>query len=291
VRPTYTRTFRVRHYECDAYAHVNNANYLRYMQETAFDASAAVGYDMACYAAMGHHWLVRETDIEYLRPLSYGDSVQVKTWVSDFRRASSRRDYELRVLSSGELVARAHTEWVFVDSATSRPVSIPREMMEAFLPNETSEPAPARDRFPEPPPPPPGVFKVQRRVAWQDIDSAGHVNNAVYLAYVEDCGMQVVAAHGWPLARMWAEGFAIIARRNRVKYLQPARMDDELELATWASEVKRVSATRHYTITRVSDGALLARVDTLGVWVDLTTRQPIRIPPMFIANFAPNLVD
>ena len=43
------RTFRVRYYECDAYGHVNHANYLRYMQETAFDASAAVGYEIARY--------------------------------------------------------------------------------------------------------------------------------------------------------------------------------------------------------------------------------------------------
>ena len=41
------RAFRVRQYECDPYGHVNHANYLRYMQEAAFDASAAVGYDFA----------------------------------------------------------------------------------------------------------------------------------------------------------------------------------------------------------------------------------------------------
>ena len=38
---THTRTFRIRHYECDRYGHVNNANYIRYMQEAAMDASAA----------------------------------------------------------------------------------------------------------------------------------------------------------------------------------------------------------------------------------------------------------
>jgi acyl-CoA thioester hydrolase len=72
---THVRTFRVRHYECDAYGHLNYANYLRYMQEAAFDATAAAGYDLARYEAMGRRWLVRETDIEYLRPLRYGDSV------------------------------------------------------------------------------------------------------------------------------------------------------------------------------------------------------------------------
>ncbi len=44
--PFLERAFRVRSYECDGYGHVNHANYLRYMQEAAFDASAAAGYDL-----------------------------------------------------------------------------------------------------------------------------------------------------------------------------------------------------------------------------------------------------
>ena len=286
---THVRTFRVRHYECDAYGHVNYANYLRYMQEAAFDASAAAGYDLSRYEVMGRHWLVRETDIEYLRPLRYGDSVQVKTWVVDFRRIRSRRAYEFRRVGSGELVARAHTDWVFLDSATWRPAPIPPEMMAAFFPEGLPDPAPPRPRFPSAPPPPPGVFRLRRRVEWRDIDTAQHVNNAAYLAYLEDCGVQVAAAHGWPMSRMQAEGFAIVARRHRIEYRQPAALDDELELATWISDVKRATAIRHYTVTRVGDGALLARARTLWVWVDQKTGRPIRIPGAFLADFAPNI--
>ena len=73
------RAFRVRHYECDAYGHVNHVNYLRYMQEAAMDASAAAGYGVARYEELGRLWFVRETDISYLHPLRYGDTVIVKT--------------------------------------------------------------------------------------------------------------------------------------------------------------------------------------------------------------------
>ena len=45
----HTRSFRVRYYECDAHNHLNNANYLKLMQEAAFEASAAVGYDRQKY--------------------------------------------------------------------------------------------------------------------------------------------------------------------------------------------------------------------------------------------------
>ena len=284
---THVRTFQVRYYECDAYGHLSRPNYLRYMQEAAFDASAASGYGPARYAAMGCHWLVRETDIEYLHPLRYGDTVQVKTWVADFRRVRSRRAYEFRLVESGEVVAQAHTDWTFLDSATGRPAPIPPELVAAFFPEGAPEAPPPRQRFPSASPPP-GAFKLRRRVEWQDIDSMQHVNNAVYLAYVEDCGVQAAAAYGWPLARLGAQGAAIAAQRHWIEYLEPAVLDDELELATWVSDVKQASATRHTTITRVRDGALLAQAHTLWVWVDVATGETRRIPPAFLADFAPN---
>jgi len=285
---THVRTFRVRHYECDAYGYVKYANYLNYVQEAAFDASAAAGYDLARYEAMGRHWLVRETDIEYLYPLRYGDSVQVKTWVADFRRVRSRRAYELRLAGSGGLVARAHTDWVFLDSATGRPAAIPPAMMAAFFPEGVPEQAPPRSRFPSAPPPPPGVFRLRRRVEWRDIDTAQHVNNAVYLAYLEECEVQAAATHGWPQARMRTEGFAVVARRHQIEYRQPGVLGDELELATWVSDVEDATAVRHYTVARVSDGALLARARMLWGTVDVKTEQPIRIPDAFLADLAPN---
>jgi acyl-CoA thioester hydrolase len=88
---TYTRNFRLRYYECDASGHLNSANYLRYMQETAFDASAAAGYDVNRCARLQRHWLIRESQVEYLLPLRYNQRVDVTTWIADFRRVTSRR--------------------------------------------------------------------------------------------------------------------------------------------------------------------------------------------------------
>lgn len=285
------RTFRIRFYECDAYGHVNHANYLRYMQEAAFDASTAAGYDFSRYDEINRFWLIRETDINYLRPLTYGDSVVVKTWVLDFRRVRSRRAYELRDLATGEVVAQATTEWIFLNSQSLRPVTIPAEMVDAFFPDGPPIEVPPREPFPKAPAPPPGVFKLRRWVEWRDIDGAQHVNNANYLAYFEECSVQVARAYGWPMARMMEAGFGIVARRYRIEYRQPAVQDDELELATWVSDVKRATAVRHYTVRKAGDGALLARAHALWVWVDLATGRPIRIPADFIADFAANIVE
>lgn len=283
------RAFRVRHYECDAYGHVNHANYLRYMQEAALDASAAAGYDIGWYDDHQRQWLIRETAITYLKPLTYGDTVIVKTWVQDFHRVRSRRAYELRRAGDGDVVARASTDWVYLDTAALRPVTVPDEMIAAFIPEGLPNTRTRREAFAAQPAPPPGVYTMRRRVEWHDVDTAQHVNNANYLAYLEECSIRVSAAFGWPMARMKAEGFGVVTRTYHLEYKQPAVLDDELIITTWVSNVKRSTATRHYTITCAADGALLVRANVQWVWVDLATGRPLRIPDAFATDFAPNI--
>ncbi|MCA0456590.1 MAG: acyl-CoA thioesterase [Chloroflexi bacterium] len=288
---THIATFKVRHYECDAQGHLNNANYARYMEEAAFEASAAVGYDKARYDAMGFLWLAYETGIEYLHPVVYGDTLEVKTWVGDFRRVRSRRFYEFRKASDDTLVATANTDWVYLEAATERPTIVPPELIHAFAPEGITEPAPPRGKFPTPPPQPAGTFTLRRRVEWRDIDTAGHVNNAVYFNYIEDCGMQVANHFGWPLARSREAGWAAVAREHHIEYKHPALLDDELTISTWVAAATRASADRFYRITRPRDNLLLAQARTRWVWVDLQTGRPIRIPPDFLSDFATNIAQ
>lgn len=283
--------FRVRFYECDAYGHVNHTNYLRYMQEAAFAASAAVGYDFARYRALASHWLVVQTGITYLAPLRYNDIVVVKTWVSDFRRATSRRRYELRIEGSGEMAAEGYSDWIYIDDARRRPQRIPAEMAAAFSPPSGLPAGEEREPFPDFPPPPRGKFRMRRRVRWSEIDGAGHMNNAAYLALLEDCAMALMAERGWPAARLHAAGLGIVARSYRLQYVAPALLDDELEIATWVSGVKRTSATRHYEVRRPADGRLLLRAQALWVCVDLQKGRPVRIPEGFMVAFADNVSD
>ena len=274
----HTSFFRVRQYECDAYGHLNNVNYVRYLQEAILEANASV--TLAPLTAPG--WRTRRLDIEYLRPARYGDTVELQVSALGGEAEFVRRACEFRLAGSGDLVAQATLEAMPVDTVSGQPVDLSQTRQD-----EQPDPAAA---LPALPPPPPGVFSVRHRVTWGDLDMTRRVGDATLLSYVETCGFGVIAAHHWPAARMAAEGFAIILRRHQMENLRAAALDDELAIATWVSNVQRASATRHYTIRRVTDGALLTRVDTLGVWVDLTTGRPIRIPADFLADFAPNRV-
>lgn len=284
----FQRVFRIRHYECDTYGHLNNVNYVRYMQEAALDASADVGWTVERYQSIGCQWLIRETDIDYLQPLLWNDEVRITTYVIDFRRVQSRRRYEFHRVSDGELVARADTNWVFINTETLRPTSIPDEMVHDFAPDGLPEIEPT-EKFPDAPVQPEGVFSIQKRVEWRDIDTMGHVNNAAYMNYCEDISTQVGRGLGWSMQRMLDEGFALVMRHFRILYLEPAMLDDLVEVKTWFSDLKRASAIRHYQLQRISDARLLAKARALVVCFNLEKQRIVRVPQHFVQDFITNM--
>lgn len=113
----------------DENAHVNNVEYVRWMQEAAIAHSDAAGCTAATVAD-GAAWFVRSHRIEYLRPVNAGETVEVFTWVEGVRRASSVRKYEM--MRRSEQIARGETDWVYVDAASGRPKSIPEHVAGLF---------------------------------------------------------------------------------------------------------------------------------------------------------------
>ena len=284
---THSRAFRVRYYECDPYGCVTEANYVRYMEEAAFAASAAAGYGVGRYASLDRLWVVYETEIEYLQPLYYDDRVEVKTWVQDFRRVRSRRAYEFRLADSEQLVARAVTDWVYLQLSTLRPVVIDDEMKAVFFPEGPPQSRPTRRRVPPVPAPPAGAFRWQRRVEWRDLDGAGHVNNAVYVDYIQEGWRRMMAAQGWPQERLRAEGIVLRARRQHLEYKAAALLDEDLEVETWLSEATADSVLCHAAIRRASDGRLVLRGRTLYVALEAEGQGPAVLPVNLSADLGP----
>ncbi|MGE5221488.1 MAG: acyl-CoA thioesterase [Omnitrophica WOR_2 bacterium] len=287
---TFKETYSVRYYECDRYEHVNNAVYLRYLQETSLRAFAAAGYGVHRHQSQGKQWWAEKIDFEYLSPLRYADTFELYAYPLGMASTHILFGYEFRRPVTGELAARARALYEFQDIDTCKPALIPLDLHNFYFPDGNSQPEAVRLEFPPAPPAPVGVFRSHSSVAWQDINANLQVDPATILAYVEECGMQVIAAHRWPLERMLSDGFTILLRRNQIHSIRTARLGDELEFATWASDVKRATATRHYQVTRLEDGALIAQVHSLGVWINLETGLPMRVPALFLKDFDPNIV-
>lgn len=282
----FNTVFRVRHDECDAYGHVYNANYLRYMQEAGIRASEDAGYDMAFFAASDRMWLVRRTHITFLRPTRMGEELEVTTWIRNLGRVRATRAYEVRAGGDGQLVAKADTDWAFLEASTGKPARIPSELARLMAPDDVVVKGQAADAFPDLPPLAEAPFRANRQVAWGDVDPQRHLNNAVYLDYITDVAIEAGAHFGWDLDRCEAAGLAFIFSEQWIDYKQPAHFGDSLELVTWLSQMRRTTGLRHYTIRRLSDSAELAIGHSRWVCMDQATMRPVRLPDPFLADFA-----
>lgn len=118
--------------EIDGVGHVNNIEYLRWMQHAAVAHSTAQGWPSKAYHELGQGWVVRSHFIEYLVPAFSGDEIVVRTWVADMKRVTSMRRYELLRMADGKQLAIASTNWAFVRFATLQPCRVPAEVLNAF---------------------------------------------------------------------------------------------------------------------------------------------------------------
>ncbi|NIM95081.1 MAG: hypothetical protein GTO18_15385 [Anaerolineales bacterium] len=277
----YVYPFRVRFQECNAYGVVDSIHYLYYMQEAFMSHAAESGYTFESELARGRGWLIRETKIQYLQPLRYWDTVDVKMRMGELRRASLVRNYEFSVQGSEELVARAWSEFVCVDVETQRPTPIPEDVIAVFFPEGRLAAHSARKRYPKPPPPN-KVFQIQERVEWRDLDMQQHVNNCTYMSYMQTAGVEFGAAIGWPGQEV-LKRYVLAMSSSHVQYQRQAAIGDEIEISSYISDVGSSSFSRHDTISLMGNGATLARGHSRWVWLGAESLMPRRIPAEFLA--------
>ena len=310
----YTYNLRVRSYECDSLGHVNNAVYQQYLEEAAVSASSDVGFGLAWYRARGEAWVVRDMTLEYLYPAIAGDELSVTTWISTIGRVRGNREYEIRRLGGpdsnfhfgaedhagrhalasddsavdpanesapdhpGQIIARGTANWVYVNVETGRPTPFPKESVPAFDPNGKSVTKPLAL-------PAKGIsaatYRWEHDIRHYELDSNNHVNNAIYLHWLEEAKYRAVIEVGWPPERMLEHGFSIVQIRHDTHYLLPAFYPGTVEITSRFYELRHASGTWEHEIRRASTGELLLRNYSTGTYLG-PNRRPVRPPKEFI---------
>jgi len=129
-------------------------------------------------------------------------------------------------------------------------------------------------------------YKTQLRVRHYELDTLGHVNNAVYQNYLEQAAIEHLEQFGFSLQRYRELGGVFVMRRMAIEYLRPSLAGDTLEIVTWIDNMGRARTIRHYEIYRQGEDAPLVTAEALWVWVDLEKMRPKPIPKVFLELFA-----
>ena len=125
-------------------------------------------------------------------------------------------------------------------------------------------------------------FEYPITVQPSDIDGLGHVNNVVYLRW-----MQEVAGAHWEAAAPAELRSRVVwvVVRHEIDYKAPAFVGERLLVRTWVGEPTAATWERFIEISRVEDGKLLARGRSIYAALDPATGRPRRVDAMLQAPF------
>ena len=126
-------------------------------------------------------------------------------------------------------------------------------------------------------------FEMTVSVLPADIDEQNHVNNTVYLRWVQE----VATAHWRAIASGEAqENIGWVVLRHEIDYKAPAAFGDQIMLRTWVGKATRVTFERFTEIRRNGDGQLLSKARTLWCPINAQTSRPARVPAEVRAQFS-----
>jgi acyl-ACP thioesterase len=212
--------FRVRFDEATPNGLVRTSALLRYAADLAWVHSGQRGFGRSWYAERGLAWVVRGVELDVLLPVGHGDELVGMTEAVAARKVIARRRTVLAT-GAGQVAARLMVDWALT-TRDGVPTRIPAVFATVFTMPETTF-APIRVRVT--PPDDGSTSIVELVVRPHELDPMGHVNNAVYVDWVEEA----IRATG-------ADGVAAvdsIPRRWRLEYLGAAAPASRARAVVW----------------------------------------------------------
>jgi acyl-CoA thioester hydrolase len=245
--------------DMDSYGHVNNAVYLRYLQEARVDM-LFVHAPRRGAATFHAGSVVARHEIDYIQPLRHRDlPVRVEVWVREVRNSSFTLGYEVLDDAANDdaandnagrraVYATATTTLVPYDLEKGRPRRLTADekaVLEHY--SETDGPAtrsagrvlPRLDADTKS-----HVFECP--VRFDDFDSYGHVNNVIFVQYLEESRFDF--ARKYLLGLVDSHQGSVVAGQA-IEYLAPiAFRTQPLRVAVWVTRIGESSFDVAYEV-------------------------------------------
>ena len=118
------------------------------------------------------------------------------------------------------------------------------------------------------------IFEFSFTVLPEHLDALQHVNNVVYVQWMQD-----IATKHWTsfVSPELDEKILWVARHHEIDYLSQAFLNDELVMRTWTGDYNAASWDRHYEIIRKADNKKIITAKSVWVLLDKKTFRPKRI--------------
>ncbi len=129
-------------------------------------------------------------------------------------------------------------------------------------------------------------FKLDLTVEAHHLDGLGHVNNVIYLQWMQNAAWAHSHYLGLNLERYQALDTAMVARQHQLTYLSACYLGDELRVNTWLTKNDGFNLYRQYEFIRLQDNKKVFEAWTHWVCVKMSTGRPVRMPVEFKKAYA-----
>ena len=126
------------------------------------------------------------------------------------------------------------------------------------------------------------VFEIELEARAEHIDELGHVNNAVWVQWIQ----HVAVAHWQTVADpAHRDAFYWVVVRHEIDYLRAAHAGDLITGRTWVGDAPQGARFDRFVEFTGSDGKACVRAKTQWAIIDKALGRPIRVPPEVVAPF------
>ena len=126
------------------------------------------------------------------------------------------------------------------------------------------------------------VFEMEFTAAPEHIDELGHVNNAVWVQWIQ----KLAVAHWETVAdAAHKDAYFWVVVRHEIDYLRPAREGDRIAARTWVGEAPQGARFDRFVEFTGQDAKTCVRARTFWAMLDRTSGRPLRVPPEVVAPF------
>ena len=168
---------RIRYSECATDNRLKISSIINYFQDCTTENSEKLGVGFLYLKDRKRAWLLNFWQVKICRRPEVFEKVEVSTWATGFNGILGPRDF-LMETPDGEMLACAHSLWVYVDTETGRPTKPTQEEIEAYMQEAPLpfEQAPRKIILPE------SAVEVEHiSVRRYHLDTNDHVNNCQYV--------------------------------------------------------------------------------------------------------------
>uniref|UniRef100_V5J5W8 Acyl-[acyl-carrier-protein] hydrolase n=1 Tax=Lonicera hypoglauca TaxID=638626 RepID=V5J5W8_9DIPS len=201
----FRQNFSIRSYEIGADRTASVETLMNHLQETALNHVKSAGLLGDGFGATPEMckrnliWVVTKMQVLVDRYPTWGDVVQVDTWVAASGKNGMRRDWLVRDCNTGDVLTRASSNWVMMNKVTRRLAKIPDEVREEIGPHFVDSPPVVSEDSRKLPKLDDGRADYIRKgltPRWSDLDVNQHVNNVKYVGWIlESAPLPIVESH------------------------------------------------------------------------------------------------